>query len=154
MKTANRFENHFIRLAWVTALNLSKDPKTKVGAVITSPDTRQLSVGYNGFPVGVEETPERWQRPEKYNWVIHAEMNAIMNCPFDTKDCHLYCTHQPCCDCLGKIINSRIASVTYCLPYLTMTDEDLKRWDVLAEKLDVKQVDDPMVEKIVGAYVI
>ena len=87
---------HFLRLAWVTGLNLSKDPRTKVGAVIVTEDTRQVSIGYNGFPKKLAEHPERWEKPLKYEYVIHAELNAIMNCPFDTKGCTLYCTHQPC----------------------------------------------------------
>jgi len=149
-----QYSRHFMRMAWLTALNLSKDPETKVGAVITSPDTRQLSVGYNGFPVGVDEAPERWERPEKYNWVIHAEINAIMNCPFDTKGSHLFCTHQPCCDCLGAIINARIETVTYCLPYSTMTSDDQVRWRELSERVLIQQLNDPMVGSLQKIYEI
>lgn len=143
----NKFDTHFMRLAIVAAYNLSKDPDTKVGAVITSPDARQLSIGYNGFPVGIAEPPERWQRPEKYKWVIHAEINAIMNCPFDTKDCTLYCTHQSCPSCLGAIINARIRKIVYSFPYLTLSNEDLIRWKELSEHIEVVQIID---NKLIG----
>ena len=58
----------------------SKDPSTKVGCVIVGDDNAILSMGFNGFPRGVDEhNSARWKRPEKYNWVEHAERNAIYN---------------------------------------------------------------------------
>lgn len=96
-----------------TAANLSKDPKTKVGAVVVTPDNRQCSIGYNGFPAGVMETEERWERPNKYEWVIHGEINAIINCPFDTKGCSIYLTHRPCHRCIGIILQSGIKRVIF-----------------------------------------
>ena len=61
----------------------SKDPTTKVGCVITSSANSIISTGFNGFPVGVndsicnEEIKTRYMRPEKYLWTAHAEENAI-----------------------------------------------------------------------------
>jgi len=61
-----------------TAASFSKDPSTKVGAVALSPSLSIRSKGWNGFSKGVNDNiPERWERPEKYNWVIHAERNMI-----------------------------------------------------------------------------
>ena len=58
----------------------SKDPSTKVGAVIVRPDKTICSVGYNGFPRGIEDTEERLNnRDLKYPCMVHAEMNAILN---------------------------------------------------------------------------
>lgn len=52
----------------------SRDPSTKVGAVIVSMDNNIVSVGYNGFPRGVNNTEERWTtRPDKYDYVVHTE---------------------------------------------------------------------------------
>lgn len=111
---------------------LSKDPSTQVGALVVTSDNRQCSLGYNGFPAGVEETAERWERPEKYEWVIHAEKNAIANCPFDTKGCSLYCTHQPCHACLGFIANAGITKIMYLQPYTNLKRKDV--WDELAKQ--------------------
>lgn len=58
----------------------SKDPSTKVGVVIVSPDGVKLSEGYNGFPRGISDTPERLNdRDTKLKLVVHAELNAILN---------------------------------------------------------------------------
>ncbi len=116
MTKQERFDRNFLRVAWTTALSLSKDPLTQVGAVIVSEDSRQVSLGYNGFSAGVAEPESRWARPEKYSWVIHAEMNAVMNTPFDTKGCTLYCTHQPCHRCIVHLVNTGIKKIVYYTP--------------------------------------
>ena len=144
-------DRHFLRLAWVTALNLSKDPSTKVGAVIVTEDTRQVSIGYNGFPRGLDESPERWEKPLKYEFVIHAELNAIMNCPFDTKGCTLYCTHQPCHRCLEHLVNAGIRRVVYCKEYTNLGHRDI--WNETAKLFDaVVQISDEQSDKIFAAY--
>ncbi len=58
--------------------SLSKDPSTKVGAIIFDDDSNILSTGFNGFPRGVVDSTERYNdRPTKYKFVCHAEANAI-----------------------------------------------------------------------------
>ena len=114
--------------------NLSKDPITKVGAAIVTSDNRQVSFGYNGFPAGVEETTERWQRPNKYDWVIHAEVNAIINCPFDTKGCSIYLTMAPCHKCIGIILNAGIKRVIYDGDYKRLECKEI--WQEISEQFD------------------
>ena len=89
---------------------LSKDPKNKVGCVIFSADGRRSSVGYNGFPAGVEEC---WGDTEKHEFVIHAEPNALLNAPFDVRGGTCYVTLEPCHKCLGFLINAGITRVVY-----------------------------------------
>lgn len=90
----------------------SKDPSTKVGAVIVKPDKTIVSVGYNGFPRGVDDDPSRYDnRDMKYKFVVHAEANAILNANSPVKGCILYVTHQPCCECAKLIIQSGIKDV-------------------------------------------
>lgn len=95
----------------------SKDTSTKVGAVIVNKDNRILSIGYNGFPVGVnDDVKERHQRPEKYRWTIHAEENAIASSSrlgISLKDCILYCNYKPCEHCSKLIIQSGVSKVIY-----------------------------------------
>ena len=81
------------------ASSRSKDPSTQVGAVLVDKDNHLIATGYNGFPPGIAETEERWQRPQKYRRVIHAEMNAIGHAAKigrATEGSTLYCTHFPC----------------------------------------------------------
>ena len=118
---------------------LSKDPKTKVGAVLVSEDELNFSIGWNGFGKGVEETPERWERPEKYNWVVHAEINALLNCPFPTKNCVLYVTHQPCHRCHSALINAGVSQVWYSRKYVSVND--LRYTNALSNKLPLCQAE-------------
>lgn len=91
----------------------SKDPSTQVGSVIIDTDTRAvLSLGYNGFPRGVEDRPEWYEdRAYKYPVVVHAEANAITSSMADLTGATLYCTHRPCPGCAGLIIQSGITTV-------------------------------------------
>ena len=98
----------------------SKDKSTKVGCVIASPRKEILSMGYNGFPRGVnDEIPARQERPTKYEFVVHAEENAILNgCRNGTRleGGILYVTMPPCTRCAGSIIQSGIKEVIYLEP--------------------------------------
>src|SRR3546814_12912837 len=84
---------------WSSDVCSSDLPSTQVGAVLVDADNHIIATGYNGFPPGIEETPARWQRPDKYERVIHAEMNAIAHAAragHSTAGATLYCTHFPC----------------------------------------------------------
>jgi dCMP deaminase len=94
----------------------SRDFSTKVGAVIVNPiDKNPISMGFNGFPSKVNETiAERQERPLKYSFTIHGEANAIINAAKNgqrTKDCVMYVTYYPCCNCAGLIVNAGISRV-------------------------------------------
>ena len=94
----------------------SKDPRTKVGAVLVNETKQVLSVGYNGFPRGVFDMPNRYEdRPTKLMFVAHAERNALDNCFTDTRGSTLYVTLPPCNECVKSIIQKgvkRIVSLT------------------------------------------
>lgn len=91
----------------------SKDPSTKVGAVIIDPTTKiVVGLGYNGFPRGVEDTDERYaDRPTKYSMVVHAEVNAIHNAARPVRGCLLFITYPPCGECAKYIIQAGIVHV-------------------------------------------
>lgn len=92
----------------------SKDPDTKVGAVIIGEHREIRSTGYNGLARGVQDLEYRLQRPEKYKWIEHAERNAIYNATrFGAvlTGCTIYCTQVPCTDCCRAIIQSGIKCV-------------------------------------------
>lgn len=93
----------------------SKDPSTKVGAVVVGPDREIRSTGYNGLVRGVDDNkPERLERPTKYDFFEHAERNAVYNACLigaSLKGCVIYVTAMPCPDCARAIIQSGIKMV-------------------------------------------
>ncbi len=93
----------------------SKDPSTKVGAVVVGPDREIRSTGYNGLVRGVDDNkPERLERPTKYDFFEHAERNVVYNACLigaSLKGCVIYVTAMPCPDCARAIIQSGIKMV-------------------------------------------
>lgn len=90
----------------------SKDPSTKVGAVIVRPDRTIASVGYNGFPRGVEDVYTT--RDAKLLRTVHAEANAILAAQESLRGYTLYVTPlHPCANCAAFIIQSGIMQVHY-----------------------------------------
>jgi dCMP deaminase len=84
--------------------NWSKDPSTKVGAVVAGVDKTQLSLGYNGFPPRIADDGRLNERELKYKLIIHAEENALANARFDVRGSTIYATHFPCTNCSKTII--------------------------------------------------
>lgn len=108
-------DKYFMRLCKETA-SASKDPSTKVGAIIVGPDHEIRSTGWNGFARKVNDTPERWNnRPTKYQYVVHAERNAIYNAArvgTPLKGCTMYVRPLFVCNvCADAIIQSGIIEV-------------------------------------------
>ena len=127
----------FMKIA-IDISSLSKDPSTKTGAVLVSPDRRSISIGYNGFP---PEFPDRklwlYNRGElkdeftKYDLTNHAERNAIDQCQFNNlSGWSIYCTHKPCLDCARAIITKDIKNV-----YWNLGQEVIKM-DIKSNKVD------------------
>ena len=77
---SQRWDSHFVHLALAIAADMSKDPDTKVGAVIVGPDREIRSTGFNGLSRGITDTHERLTNKElKRELMVHAEINAILN---------------------------------------------------------------------------
>jgi dCMP deaminase len=90
----------------------SKDPSTKVGAVIVNEKKQVLAMGYNGFPRGIHDHEERYiDRNVKHQLVAHAERNALDNAFVDVEGATLYSTLYPCTDCAKGIIQRGIKKV-------------------------------------------
>lgn len=90
----------------------SKDPSTKVGAVVVNSDKQVLSLGYNGFPRGVIDKSSRYEDRElKHKLVAHAERNALDNAFTDVRGSTLYATLCPCNECAKSIIQRGIRRV-------------------------------------------
>jgi dCMP deaminase len=108
----------------------SKDPRTKVGAVIVRPDRTTASTGYNGFPRGVADDMARLKdRPTKHLFTVHAEANAIVTAREPLHGYTIYVTPMhPCACCAGLIAQSGIARVVaHC------ADIDTSAWNASFE---------------------
>lgn len=111
------WEEYFMGLAHLSGLR-SKDPNTQVGAVIVDENNRVVSIGYNGFPSGVSDDEFPWGREggvldTKYAFVVHAELNAILNSQRSVRGCTLYVSLFPCNECAKAIIQSGIRRIVY-----------------------------------------
>lgn len=128
---AARWDHRFLELS-DTIAKWSKDPSRGVGAVIVSPARQIVATGFNGLPRGIEDRPERLERPVKYDLICHAEMNAIVQCarngvtPIGSV---LYSTFFPCIQCTLAIVQAGVGEiVTY-----EVTEGD-RRWHESIEK--------------------
>ena len=108
----DKWDRRFLDLAAHVA-RWSRDPSTRVGAVIARPDHRIVSLGFNGFARGIEDREERYANRElKYKLVVHAEMNAIHFAKQDLTGCHLFTWPlPPCSRCAASIIQVGITRV-------------------------------------------
>ena len=112
------WDEYFMGVA-VLAAQRSKDPNTQVGACIVDDQNRILSTGYNGFPHGCSDDEFPWNRDEslgetKYQFVVHAELNAILNARGKSlSDSKVYVALFPCNECAKAIIQSGIKEVIY-----------------------------------------
>jgi dCMP deaminase len=121
----NKWHRRFFELAQHVA-DWSKDPSTQVGACVVNEDKQVVSLGFNGFPRGVEDTISRlMNRETKYKFVSHAERNALDNAYVDIKGSTLYSTLFPCNECAKGIIQKGIKTVVTTHPDLDRTHNNL-----------------------------
>ena len=112
------WDEYFMGVAMLAARR-SKDPGTQVGACIVSQDNIIISTGYNGMPKGCSDDLFPWGRegdPEmtKYPYVVHAELNAILNASGrDLRGSRIFVALFPCNECAKAIIQSGIQEVVY-----------------------------------------
>ncbi len=110
------WDEYFMGVAMLAA-GRSKDPNTQVGACIVSPENIIISTGYNGMPKGCSDDTFPWARTgeeTKYPFVVHAELNAILNANGrDLRGSRLYVALFPCNECAKAIIQSGVKEVLY-----------------------------------------
>ena len=112
------WDEYFMGVALLAA-ERSKDPNTQVGACIVDDQNRILSTGYNGFPHGCSDDEFPWNRDEaagetKYQFVVHAELNAILNARGKSlSGSKVYVALFPCNECAKAIIQAGIKEVIY-----------------------------------------
>jgi dCMP deaminase len=109
---------------------LSKDPSTRVGAVIFDAKRRLVSAGYNGFARGVPDDPAMLEnRAIKYKLILHAEKNAILFATAPLDGCTMVVTHPCCSQCAALIVQAGIKHVVWPAPsadFLSRWNEDMQ----------------------------
>lgn len=127
------WDQFFISLTYLIA-SKSKDESTNYGAIIVNDDNAIVSTGYNSFPRGInDDDPSRQERPKKYFFMSHSEINAVANAALhgiSTKGCRLYCNGIPCATCARTIINAGIKEVVvdedWNMDYIEKWSEEIK----------------------------
>ena len=111
----------------------SKDPSRQIGAVVVGDSGQILSIGYNGFPRGINDDERLHDRETKYSLVVHAEMNAIYNATLNgisLRDSTLYVWGLPVCsDCARGVIQVGITRVV-----MNSIDHGIGHWTDPREK--------------------
>lgn len=122
-RALTKWDFRFLDMAQLVA-GWSKDPSTKVGAVIVRPDRTVAGVGFNGFARGVHDLPVRLaDRAQKYPLTIHAEENAILSAHERVAGYWLYASMMPCGPCASRIVQAGIGRVV-----CHVTQDYLSRW--------------------------
>jgi dCMP deaminase len=126
------WDRRYLDLAKFVATHWSKDPSTQVGAVVVNWDAHQEFIGFNGFPRGVQDLPERYNDRElKYKLVVHAEVNALQKAGGLARGATLYVWPSfalpPICnECAKLAIQAGIAEIVGLAP--DMSDPRVQRW--------------------------
>lgn len=107
-----------------TVRSRSPDSQTKVGCIITE-NNHLISIGYNGWPAGIDNLPS--ERPNKYSWMVHSELNAIVNAQIKPKRPTAYITHIPCNVCSKALWNWGCRRIVInAVKAFTQPDDDYK----------------------------
>jgi len=135
----------------------SHDAQTKHGAVLTTDDHHIIATGYNGFVRNIADDILPNTRPFKYGFMIHSEVNCILDCAYQgksTKNSIMYVTGEPCLNCYQLMYQAGVKKVVYGNNNSHMLDTDLDYqtnveiflW-LVKENFSVKHIDYPILKK-------
>lgn len=138
----------------------SKDPSTKVGCVIVDQSNTQVSMGYNGFPRGIDESQLSWNKDQskgientKYPYIVHAEASAVVNARKDISGCDVYVTLSPCNDCAKLLAASRVRKVYYLHHRpCKMSDKILKLANIDTEQITISSDKVKQIQEYIGDF--
>lgn len=118
-KSKLNWDEYFMLQAMIAAFK-SKDPATKVGSVFVDKNNHQITMGYNGFIAGIDETQLPWGKDQsvglehqKYGYVVHSEANAILHATRSLEGARAYVTLFPCNECAKLIASSKVSEVIF-----------------------------------------
>ncbi len=143
------WDEYFMGLAHLSAMR-SKDPSTQVGAVIVNDLKHVVAIGYNGFPTGCSDDEFPWEREaefldSKYPYVVHAELNAILNAGHSLKGCTIYVSLFPCNECAKAIIQAGIKTIVFeCDKYASTESVQASKRMLSASGVTMRQLANPI----------
>lgn len=111
---ADKWAKRFLELADLVA-TWSKDPSTKVGCVLVD-DSKVVATGFNGFPPGIADDARLRDRGAKYSFIVHAEMNAILQAGHEARGSSLFLSgfdSCPCSNCSKHLITAGVSRVVH-----------------------------------------
>lgn len=119
VKSTLNWDEYFMLQAMIASFK-SKDPATKVGCVFVDQNNHQITMGYNGFVAGIDESKLPWGKDkdqplehQKYGYVVHSEANAILHAPRSLAGAKCYVTLFPCNECAKLMASSKVKEVIY-----------------------------------------
>jgi len=119
VKSKLNWDEYFMLQAMMASFK-SKDPSTKVGSVFVDQANHQITMGYNGFVAGIDESKLPWGKDaraplefQKYGYVVHSEANAILHTTKSLEGSRCYVTLFPCNECAKLIASKKVKEVIY-----------------------------------------
>ncbi len=119
VKSILGWDEYFMLQAMMASFK-SKDPATKVGCVFVDDNHHQLTMGYNGFVAGIDESKLPWGKDknqplehQKYSYVVHSEANAILHSPVSLAGSTCYVTLFPCNECAKLLASVKVKEIVY-----------------------------------------
>jgi len=113
------WDEYFMLQAMLASFK-SKDPSTKVGCVFVDSENHQITMGYNGFVAGIDESKLPWGKDpsvslehQKYAYVVHSEANAILHSKSSLEGSRCYVTLFPCNECAKLISSKKVSEIVY-----------------------------------------
>lgn len=132
------WDEYFLNLA-VEVSRRSPDPSTKHGCVLVDADRRVISTGYNGPVSGLPNERVPLERPDKYDWFIHAEDNAVAFARCDLRGATAYVTGTPCAACFRRLLQVGIRRIVQGrLEAACLTDRERAACKTMARSLGVE----------------
>lgn len=141
-------DSKYMGLACMMA-SFSKDPSTQVGSIIINHDNTPLSWGYNGPPASTPDDSFSWERPEKYQHIIHAEENAIKHSFLDLINATMYVSAFPCKRCMNLIAEKQVKRIVYLEREYDSRSMQMQKEDV-EESWNIAHKNKLVVEKFAG----
>lgn len=120
------WDDIYLSQAFVIAKR-SHDAQTQCGCILVNQQHQPLSQGFNGFPRDLPDWFLPNLRPEKYPWMLHAEVNALVNCNSKPTDAIAYITGNPCFNCSLLMWQFGVREVVYTphnVPHMTAVDDE------------------------------
>ena len=110
IKNRPTWHRTFLDVAHIIS-KMSRDPSTQCGCVLVDTNKHIVGCGYNGFVSGIDDSLMPTNRPDKYSYMIHAEVNAVLNSNGSVRGCTAYITHHPCLNCIQYLYQAGVRKV-------------------------------------------